>query len=324
LEEDFRWTSSTVEAGERPIDFLYTQFASDVASSRLRNEANLVSEQDFCSRVISLEDIAEADWPEWSQFFVEYERVSRAVQECRRTSFIVKAEGAGALLPMPAGVGLSTRRWDDWLHRNDMFLFGAACVHERETGLETDLVTALVSALAGWDPDLCERLAERELAELIRPAGLLEEFASERGWAFSSWDPSDACWAIGLWHTYLGLQRPHTSFAAFLNGSRFIDNLIWRAEIGVLMPYIEEKRRQLIEQYRAHLKVPFETKFGVIDEVYDLEIGHVEFLLSRSLALSKRQLLFVSQLKEARNTLAHLSPVDSDLLLEICSSVHDN
>jgi hypothetical protein len=205
-----------------------------------------------------------------------------------------------------------------------MFLFGAACVRERETGLETDLVTALVSVLGGWDPNLCERLAERELVELIRPAGLLREYAAERGWVLSSWDPSDVSWSKGMWQTYRGSQMPHTCFAAFLDGSRSIDNLIWRAEIGVLMPHIEEKRRQLIETYRSHLKMPFQTLFGTIDNIYDLEIGHVEYLLSRSSALSKLPLRFVSLLKNARHMLAHLSPVEPDLLLEICSNDRDD
>jgi hypothetical protein len=90
------------------------------------------------------------------------------------------------------------------------------------------------------------------------------------------------------------------------------------------MPHIEEERRKLIEKYRSHLNVPFQTRFGVIDNIYDLEIGHVEFLLSRSSVLSKTQLRFVSLFKNARHMLAHLSPVEPDLLLEICCNIDND
>jgi hypothetical protein len=224
---------------------------------------------------------------------------------------------------MPTGVGLSTRRWDGWLQRHDIFVFSTTCVREQKTGLETDLVTALVSALGGWDPELCARLAEHEISELLLPTGLLREFAAERCWSFSTSPLDDVSWSQGLWQNYLGSQAPHTCFAEFLSGSRHIDHLIWRAEIGVLMPYIEEKRQQLIERYRSHFKLPHWTNFGVIEDVYDLEIRHVELLLGRSGVISRHHAKFVSQLKEARNALAHLEPVDPDLLLDLCRNARE-
>jgi hypothetical protein len=84
----------------------------------------------------------------------------------------------------PAAVGLSSLRWDGWLRRNDMQLYSNGCIRERKSGLETDLTAALVSELGGWDPALCEYLADFELCKLIQPTQLLEQFASERDWSF--------------------------------------------------------------------------------------------------------------------------------------------
>ena len=97
----------------------------------------------------------------------------------------------------------------------------------------------------------------------------------------------DEAWGRGLRHTYLGGQVPHTCYAAFLNSPRHLDRLIWRAEIGVLMLYIEEKRQKLIDHFRGHFRMPHYTKTGVIEDVYDLEIGMIEWLLSRSEAVTK-------------------------------------
>jgi len=215
-------------------------------------------------------------------------------------------------------VGLSSLRWDGWLRRNDMQLYSNGCIRDRKSGLETDLTVALVSELGGWDPALCEYLADFELCKLIEPVRLLEQFAIERDWCFKPEPYHEKAWSKGLWQTYLGKQTPHTSFGAFLFGQRFLSRLLWKAEIGILMSYIEEKRQVLIEHYRAHLKLPYYSKYGVINDVYDLEIGMLEVLLKQSGVPSKAVLEFISNLKLARNQLSHLTPVESSILLELC------
>jgi hypothetical protein len=83
------------------------------------------------------------------------------------------------------------------------------------------------------------------------------------------------------------------------------------------MPYIEEQRQQLIEQYGQCFKPIFYKKIGLIDDVYDLEIGVMELLLSRSCVRPNATVQFVSDLKLARNRLSHLSPVEPDLQLRL-------
>ena len=322
IEEDYKWLSTSPDEGVAPIDFVYEFAVPNAAPERLRNLTNLVLEEEFLNRVICLEDLPPADWSAWIQFFIEYEHISRSVPESRRTHFVIQISFPCALPPGPTPVGLSVKRWDGWANRSDMQLYGTSCVRPRKTELETDLVMALVSVLGGWDPDLCEFLAAFELSELLQPAGLLKAYAEKtRGWKMiTSSQLDDLSWSKGFWQTYLGKARPHTCYAVFLNGSRYLDQLIWRAEIGVLMPYIEEARQKLIEQNRAAFKMPFYTKTGVIDDVYDLEIGMIELLLSRRTLRTDPQLMYVSDLKLARNKLSHFAPAEPDLLLRICQN----
>jgi hypothetical protein len=128
----------------------------------------------------------------------------------------------------------------------------------------------------------------------------------------------EKAWSKGFWQTYLGKQTPHTSFGAFLLGERFLKRLLWKAEIGILMPYIEEKRQALIEQYRIQIKLPHYSKYGVINDLYDLEIRILELLLNKSSVPSKAVLQFINNLKLARNQLSHMTPVDSSILLALC------
>lgn len=323
FEGDFGWLPANVEAGVAPIDFLYELTAPEADPAGLRNPANLAREAGFSSKILWLEDIQVGDWPAWTRFFAEYERVCRSVPEARRSYFVVRMFGPNAILPLPDGVGLSVRRWDGWLRRQDLWVYSSTCVREKGSGLETDLVVALVSVLGGWDPALCDHLTNFELVDLLRPADLLRDFAIARGWRLNTHSLDDEAWGRGLWQTYLGNKVPHTCYAAFLNGSRYLDRLIWRAEIGVLMPYIEEKRQKLIDQYRGHFRLPHYTKTGVIEDVYDLEIGMIEWMLSRSGAVTKPVLDYISALKGARNRLSHLCPVDPDLLLGLCRNARE-
>jgi uncharacterized protein (DUF2249 family) len=324
LREESNWEAVNVIPGANPVDFLYTHFVPDADPRKLRSELSLAGEEEFQRRLIWIESIPAEDWAGWSEFFLEYERVSRAVPESRRSLFLVRVTGRAKAPTPPVGVGLSSLCWDGWLRRSDMQLYSNSCIRETRSELETDLTIAVVSELGGWDPALCEYLADFKLSELIRPTELLEKFAAERSWTFQPGPYDEVTWGDGLWQTYLGKQTPHTSFGAFLLGQRFLNRLLWKAEIGILMPYIEEKRQALIEQCRAHLRLPYYSKYGVINDVYDLEIGILELLLNQSGVPSKATLEFINNLKLARNQLSHLAPVDSSILLALCRNAEED
>jgi hypothetical protein len=310
---DLRWESASVDPGVPPVRFLFERFAPDADIDSLWNTANLVKQEGFRSRYIWLEDITSADWPIWSTFFVEYERLSRAVSDAQKTCFLVPMRGAAALLPCPDGVGLSTRKWDGWLHRNDTYLFGSQNIPPRQSNLEDDLTAALIANLGSWDPNLVEFLSSSPLSELIQPTELFKQFAEANGWSLSGATLDDLSWSRGLWQTYLGKKVPHSCLLAIVNGSRAIEHLVWKAEVAVLLPYIEEQRLNLINQYRGHFKLPYTTNYGIVDDVYELEIGMIEHQIGRTVSRSVSEL--ISKLKDARNSLSHLRPAAEDVLI---------
>jgi hypothetical protein len=102
-----------------------------------------------------------------------------------------------------------------------------------------------------------------------------------------------------------------------INGAEELNRMIWNAEVGIILPFIEETRRQLLEQLGDILKVPFTTRFGeVITNLNDLEIGHIDSQINTgtiTVRYETRQL--VQRLREARNALSHLAPLPPQLLL---------
>ena len=86
---------------------------------------------------------------------------------------------------------------------------------------------------------------------------------------------------------------------------------MWRAEIAVLMPFIEECRQDLLVRHAKRLTVPFASSRGErIDSLLDLEIGHIEWQLAARGGVKREEIEWVSTLKQARNSLSHLEPVD--------------
>ena len=321
LQEDFRWLALNVDPETDPLEYLYDFCAPDADRRRLRSIQSLTSERSFQGQVIWLQDLCSTDWGTWSRFFIEYERISRAVSVSRRTYFVIPLVGAACACDIPQGVGIASRKWDGWLRRGDMLLYSASSSKDQEFTVEGELTAALVTTLAGWDPGLCEWLAQLNLQQLLTPKNALQEFAENRGWDLKDEVNVERAWTLGLWQTFHAKTTPHTCVAALTNGSGVLDQLIWKAEIGVLMPYIEEQRQGIIQQYRSHFQLPFTTKSGEeINNIYDLEIGLIEYQLSRCSSVTFKERKRISDLKDARNALSHLEPVDPALLLTICAS----
>ena len=85
-----------------------------------------------------------------------------------------------------------------------------------------------------------------------------------------------------------------------------------------MFPFVEEQRQNVLTRLTGFLQVPFRTRFGeVIDDVRDLEIGHIEAQLRRANPHADSELLqLVQRLREARNRLAHRETLPLELLTE--------
>lgn len=320
LQEDYRWLSLSSYDGSDPVEYLFETCVPDADCESLRTVQDLVQRDAFQGQVIWLEGIGGTFAQSWASFFLEYERVSRAVSPSRQTLFIIVLEDLDCMSAFPVAVGLSHCRWDDCLRRTDMPLYSAFLVESRSSSLETDLVAALVATLSGWDPDLCEFLAPLDLAELLAPQEKLLNFANQRGWFHHDSVQFDlSSWQLGLWQTVGGNPTVHTSLALRDN---HVDRLIWKAEVGVLLPHIEEQRQILLNSYGGHLKVPFYTNQGaVVEDTRDLEMGMIQYQLRDCPHVPAETKVVISNLKKARNSLSHLEAVESAVLRFICGHV---
>jgi hypothetical protein len=177
-------------------------------------------------------------------------------------------------------------------------------------------MVAVVSSLAQWDPRVCDHLGDEPLESILDPVPSLRELALQRGWGRTQEPVGLAnCWHLSKIDDVDNKPVVHSAALAYNDPSAEIARRIWGAQIGVLLPLIEEKRRGFLERYGEFLKVPFQTPYGVVTDVRDLEIGHIDYQIAscgRSIDTSVRNL--ISCLRDIRNSLSHLEPVDPRLL----------
>lgn len=97
-------------------------------------------------------------------------------------------------------------------------------------------------------------------------------------------------------------------------GSQQIANLIWECQIGMVFPALERYRNGFIRRhYRDILKaLPIKTDYETITNPEDVELGPLFSLSSNGYILMQNnmELSVIRKFKDARNDLAHLTPLD--------------
>ncbi len=306
----------------RPVDLLFEEFARDAPAGAIRDVRTLTLQSAFCGRLIFLESIAAEDWKAWRQFLVEYEQVCRNVDRLHRTLFFASLDGETATPPLVEDVCQAVFRWSDTLDALDMTLFAASQLAAKSLpALERQLYLSLLAELSGWDTEACSLLASQTLETLLSPSVFLRRLASQRGWSASA--PTESWWELGIENSVNGFAERHSAFIALCGDERELDRRIWRAQLRVLFPAIEELRLALLPQLRRFLRFPVQTPFGIVREIEDLEIGQLahQLLGARNLDRQTREIILL--LKDLRHALAHLEPVRDPARLRRLFQAHE-
>lgn len=294
--------------GRRPIDQLFEQFAPERKSSELRDPQSLTTQPQFCGRLIFLEEIAAADWTSWRQFLADYAPVCRNVDRLQRTLFFASLDGGVAASPPPEDVCQAVFSWSDALDEIDITLFAARSLTGKSLStLERRLLSSILAELAMWDTETCARLAAQPLTALLAPLPSLRAIATERGWTPTA--PTESRWELGIEDSFGGRRRAHSAFLALCGDEVEIDRRLWRAQLRVLFPALEELRLALLPRFAGYLRVPVQTPSGTVSEVEDLEIGQIAHQLHSVRGLDHKTRDLVILLKDMRHALAHLEPV---------------
>lgn len=316
VRENDMWRWRAAEAADFPaqdpsalVDALGHRFAPGDDGRNSSTAADLAGR--LSGTILWIENMNNATWPVWSQFLTQFQHACAGRAKYDRGLFCVPVTTAVSPPPVPESA-LCIQRWGGVVDRLDMTLYlDRAFDHRFDHPLHHRLAVAVAAELAGTDAELARRLAEQDLSTLTDPVEFLTDFASQRGWVGDAGRLPN--WQDGSSDLIDGVCTPHSAAVAALGQRSEILRRVWRGQVGVLFPVIEEIRLQIAPQVGAFLRFPIETTYGSVQCVEDLEVGQlVHFLRGKKVPPRVWQLL--NLLRDMRHSLAHLRPVSPSTL----------
>ncbi len=319
LHSEFEWTyiDSASYSGSNPLDVLRCQICPEVSAASIRSITELTEIEDFHGRLIWIDSIARGDWSRWSEALLVYADACRNVDVLRRSVFIVVLVGDTITEELPAEVALVCRDYRGVVDVFDLFVYAHwNAPSSIRDGIRRALLAHTVAYVSQWDFFLADQLLSESIEESLYPMSTLCKYARIRGWTAET----PRRWGLGTVDGQDGSQVVHSALLAVSGELRQVQQRIWAAQAGVLLPFIEERRVALLPSYRRFLKLPVEIDGCSVSNPLDIEVGQLARLLGQSCAppIIRKQMRL---LRDARNKLAHMEPLASERALHLVNSV---
>lgn len=298
------------EPGDPPIDAVYRSALGEVPAKCAKWPKDLVADDRLYEAVVHVSEVDGAAIGPWIRFVEDFAGHARSNPPGERLVIVIELEGEQTRSPPKPDVTLEVSRWDDWVDESDAYVLAAAMLRGRQLPPKRRALTiATVARLAIWDLELAEALTDIAIAQLVRPNEFLIEWAQKRGWGAES-QPS---WEDGSTQLVDGIPTLHSALLAVAD-TEVLDRRVWSAQAGLYLPWIEQRRIELLQKLRGLIQFPVITDGGPVDRIEDLSIGQLDWALRGTNASSMTRQT-IARLRRARNLLAHLQPLPLELAL---------
>lgn len=224
---------------------------------------------------------------EWVEFVTEYYKHRANGKD----SAIFILECSGELVPRKRK-GIKIVNVDNYINDYDKTVFATLIAAELpEPVLVKNYLTELMVSIAGNDIELMSAIVNNYDAFICRPYESLLELANK-------FEYSDG------------------SISTLRIEKNSVDHAIWKSQIKIVYPLIEEYRKRFVEKHRSNIKLglPIDASDGgQVFEPEEVELGGLVYLTGiKSLILPDREYHELISFKDARNTLSHLGILSFD------------
>ena len=222
---------------------------------------------------------------------------------------------AGRPLPNePASeVGVVDMTWDGNVDNVDLLLLANEKLRERNPDpLLRSLLANTVARVAAWDYDTAANLLVENDQTIMDPTEMLRASANEKGWTTDT--PHD--WRLG---TASRTGVAHPARAALEDPPTEIEHRLWSAQLAVLLPWIEERRHDVVSGNIYQVKQQMRIDGDGQGDPYDIEVGDLYALFARRgghRGIRKT----LQSLRDGRNVLAHRRRMSYDRVLKLIAS----
>jgi hypothetical protein len=260
---DFVGDEPIRSAGELAMRLAQSQDAN-------RREGGIAGPLEFLLEI----DAGDAEWSAWEAFIVAWADASRVFgAESRAALLIVLAGCKQRALPI-AAPALCVHAYRNVVDETDMLIYAAeAFTESRLTALHRRVAIAVSARLAVWDPDVVDVLADETLSSILEPKELLTSLARERHWTDTGLRESRE-WGDGHEDAIGPTSFVSAAALALLGDTSAIRQRVWSGQVGVMMPFLEERRQEVLHHLDGQLR-EWQTHFKDIIDPRDLELSHL-------------------------------------------------
>lgn len=293
------------EVGAEPRQWITDQFELD--RKLTPTLPNLLEHTEWAGTMHWLEPADEV--PAWLTFVQELAGHTNNQRVYERALLVMAVLPSMALPSQDAGIAVF--KWDDYYDDVDALMLAHIGLRNRFQGVTRALLASTSAQVALYDVPLHLRLLSEERETLLSPAPFLREEATSRNWGART----ERSRLLGSAVVFAGNERLHSCIKVLDGG---IDRRLWRSQVNVLLPFLEEERQIYIRRYARYLQLPFETDFAIITELSNLELSHLTYQAEarfRNHAL--HDIPQMKRLTEIRHSLSHLKAVPTHTMLAL-------
>ncbi|MDQ6945759.1 MAG: hypothetical protein M3256_05665 [Actinomycetota bacterium] len=249
----------------------------------------------------------------WAHFAAAFAAAGREMPYTTRPTFwAIICPSMDTYLPA-SDVSFAHRWWWGVLGPLD------AALTASEHGLSGD-GAAIAAEFGRWDVELVSEMAHWDgsvagIIEVCKPVNDLENRVLPAPAEAGFRPPVELMpwWSDGLVQAWDGYVSIHVALEAAIRSDAFIRR-IWVAQVGRVLPFIELERARLADWFAAEVA----TAGGPLGEWRDQDIAALEIgplwacvAAHRRVRLARSRLELIRDLRDARNSLAHRTPLNT-------------
>lgn len=311
---DLHWHNLRVSAEDRrhPLDVLWEEFVFADNPGQTRSVEGLLGLNDLNGMIVWMDGLHPSCAGTLPSFLERFSQALNSVAVFNRLQLccVVPLSTSGKFA---ASVCCAVIDSTSYVGSIDALTYATTLIEERELALlEAQVAASVLANLALWDPELATALALEPLGVILSPIEWLKRWANTNNW--NSQLTTDQLMNMGLLTVFDGQPKLHSSLAATRGETGEVHARVWRGQASVLLPFIEERRRDLLEYLSPVIVLPFRTLYGQVSDLKDLEIGHLYNMFCRGYQIDADVQELIRTLRTMRNKLAHFNPIDYSMI----------
>lgn len=311
LGEAWPWIRLDATMARSPDAYLNALLSLDIEDTPPTTAEVLLTHSELKNRVFWIHLMDRQKARDWVAFLETYRVLCHGRGSAGPPQFVIALQGE-ALAELPREDALRiVRSWKNSFTPLDALLYASRrCAATNPGSLQAQVTTATCAAFALWDAELADSIAHDPEAFLKAPLHQLLGFAQRRSWS----PEEEPCWEKGQVGFYAGEERIHVAWHAIRGDHAEIQGRLWEAQITVLFPFLEQRRRQLIDVLGASIPMPWsrerDGRSEMVEYVSDLEFHDFLGFLQETPGNHRELIDVVRRLKTMRNRLAHYQALD--------------